>query len=330
MTSDAKIGLLLGLVFIFVIAFIINGLPNFGNRSQAEATQMIDFDGENLGVAPNTQQAQDQLDWDALMAQESGDLTDLEPQETASESLPGSAEILGAAEDAPGQDVRSVYTFNDLMGGVSRRIGDVVSQFADGSRSTTLQVEASEPTPAIEITQPEPAPTPAESVTSSRPTPAQRPSTQPAAKFYVVQDGDVLATVAKKVYGPEEGNRLVNIKGIFEANRMTLESPDEIFVGQKLIIPALPKPVANKPQPALSEALFEKVQEIGGRNLVEMGEEKPKGKFYVVQDGDNLWKIATTQLGNGARSEEIAKLNAGLLKDKDTLAIGMRLRLPAK
>ena len=28
MTSDAKIGLLLGLVFIFVIAFIINGLPN--------------------------------------------------------------------------------------------------------------------------------------------------------------------------------------------------------------------------------------------------------------------------------------------------------------
>ncbi|MHC4212962.1 MAG: LysM peptidoglycan-binding domain-containing protein [Planctomycetota bacterium] len=29
MTSDAKIGLLLGLVFIFIIAFIINGLPNF-------------------------------------------------------------------------------------------------------------------------------------------------------------------------------------------------------------------------------------------------------------------------------------------------------------
>ncbi len=29
MTSDAKIGLLLGLVFIFIIAFVINGLPRF-------------------------------------------------------------------------------------------------------------------------------------------------------------------------------------------------------------------------------------------------------------------------------------------------------------
>ncbi len=29
MTSDAKIGLLLSLIFIFIIAFIINGLPNF-------------------------------------------------------------------------------------------------------------------------------------------------------------------------------------------------------------------------------------------------------------------------------------------------------------
>jgi len=32
MTSDAKIGLLLGLVFIFAIAFIINGLPRFAER----------------------------------------------------------------------------------------------------------------------------------------------------------------------------------------------------------------------------------------------------------------------------------------------------------
>ena len=32
MTSDAKIGLLLGLVFIFLIAFIINGLPSFNNN----------------------------------------------------------------------------------------------------------------------------------------------------------------------------------------------------------------------------------------------------------------------------------------------------------
>ncbi|HUU19257.1 MAG TPA: hypothetical protein VMW72_19055 [Sedimentisphaerales bacterium] len=37
MTSDAKVGLLLGLVFIFTIAFIINGLPKFINGSDSNA-----------------------------------------------------------------------------------------------------------------------------------------------------------------------------------------------------------------------------------------------------------------------------------------------------
>ena len=38
MTSDAKIGLLLGLVFIFIIAFLINGLPSFHSRNNNELT----------------------------------------------------------------------------------------------------------------------------------------------------------------------------------------------------------------------------------------------------------------------------------------------------
>jgi hypothetical protein len=29
MTADAKVGLLLGLFFIVIIAFLVNGLPNF-------------------------------------------------------------------------------------------------------------------------------------------------------------------------------------------------------------------------------------------------------------------------------------------------------------
>jgi hypothetical protein len=34
MTADAKVGLLLGLVFIVLIAFLINGLPGFLNPEQ--------------------------------------------------------------------------------------------------------------------------------------------------------------------------------------------------------------------------------------------------------------------------------------------------------
>jgi nucleoid-associated protein YgaU len=326
MTSDAKIGLLLGLVFIFVIAFIINGLPNFGNHSQAEAAPVIDFEPENLGVAGNAQNAQEQLDWNTLLEQEDDVMAELEPV-TDSEVTDMTPEAVVAADS---EDVRTVVTLEGLMGGFSRTIEDVVNRVAESSRSTTLQVEASEPTPAVDAEELRPDPAPA-AVPAARPTASsERAGRRPTPKIYEVQEGDVLATVAKKAYGPEEGNRLVNINRIFEANRMTLESPDEIFVGQKLVVPPLPKATGGATDAALSEALFEKVQDIGKRNLDKMDPKKPQGRFYVVQDGDSLWKIATVQLGNGARHEEIAKLNAALLKSKDTLAIGMRLQLPAK
>ncbi len=52
MTSDAKIGLLLGLVFIFIIAFIINGLPNFrGSENPNELMEgMINAQDGRMGV----------------------------------------------------------------------------------------------------------------------------------------------------------------------------------------------------------------------------------------------------------------------------------------
>jgi len=332
MTSDAKIGLLLGLVFIFVIAFIINGLPNFGNRpNSAEATPMIGIEDDNLGVAGN---AQEQLDWEQVLAADSEALTDFQPAVAEAELAAdtGRPETAVAADT---EDIRSEFPLDKLMGGVSRTIGEVVRNFGEASRSVTLQAESSELAPAIQT--PALKPEDRQPVETTEPTRSvAKRATAPGStrQIYVVQAGDVLATVAKKAYGPEEGNRLVNVKRIFEANRNALNSPDEIFVGQKLIIPPLPRPQAkasDKRQDALSEALFEKVQDIGKRNLADMKVEVPKGRYYVVQDGDSLWKIATSHLGNGARFEEILKLNTDILKSKDTqLDIGMRLRLPAK
>ena len=43
MTRDAKIGLLLGLVFIFMIAFIINGLPGVRSDSNEFTKNMANF-----------------------------------------------------------------------------------------------------------------------------------------------------------------------------------------------------------------------------------------------------------------------------------------------
>lgn len=342
MTSDAKIGLLLGLVFIFVIAFIINGLPNFGDRSRAEAAQMMTTHTEELDVAGDARNAQERLNWQDLILQEGEDLATV-PEKAVEPERPAAQTETSVASDAGG--VRRIYTLDDLVEGMSGKIQDVVRNLID---TAPTQGTATEPAPAIESSQPESVqadrtkPQPAEVVTAQLTpatptgTPAQKPAAAVPAKTYVVQAGDVLATVAKKAYGPEEGNRLVNIQRIFEANRTTLKTPDEIFAGQTLVIPPLPaaKPeVAKTSDAKLSAALFEKVEQIGKRNVAQVKETstKPEGPLYVVQDGDSLWKIAASQLGNGARWEEIIKLNADTLKSKDAvLVIGMKLRMPAK
>ncbi|NQT01661.1 MAG: hypothetical protein HQ580_06545, partial [Planctomycetes bacterium] len=58
MTSDAKVGLLLGLFFIFVIAFIINGLPRFRSESNNnELTTMANSPNDSY-IGSNERKAQ--------------------------------------------------------------------------------------------------------------------------------------------------------------------------------------------------------------------------------------------------------------------------------
>jgi nucleoid-associated protein YgaU len=52
--------------------------------------------------------------------------------------------------------------------------------------------------------------------------------------------------------------------------------------------------------------------------------------FYTVQDGDSLWGIANDQLNDPAAVDAIKELNASVLKGKDTVIPGMKLRLPSK
>ncbi len=56
---------------------------------------------------------------------------------------------------------------------------------------------------------------------------------QPESKMYTVQSGDTLSKIAKEEYGDANA-----YNKIFEANQPMLSSPDKIFVGQMLRIPA--------------------------------------------------------------------------------------------
>jgi nucleoid-associated protein YgaU len=281
MTSDAKIGLLLGLVFIFIIAFIINGLPSFRHKAKSSelTTNMTTFDDGQLGIGIKERKTQETLDRMEL-----------------DEKLP--PQNIQASSD--GQDIRSITPLPESLS------------------------MAKEPDNSTEIEHKDP------SLTGAQGTMAK---IQPAwPKFYVVSEGDSLASIAKKLYGPEEGNRRINVDRIFEANRRLLKSPDEIYVGQKLIIP----PPSNLTQDGskidgvFSSTMFEKVESIGKKLLSADGVGTKNEKWYTVREDDNLWKIAAAQLGNGSRYTEIAKLNADIIDDENNITVGMRLKIPAR
>ncbi len=65
MTSDAKIGLLLGLVFIFIIAFIINGLPRFRSDTNSSelTTTWVSQQDDSPGIADRERKAQEVFNW---------------------------------------------------------------------------------------------------------------------------------------------------------------------------------------------------------------------------------------------------------------------------
>ena len=91
------------------------------------------------------------------------------------------------------------------------------------------EAEADEKTVAV----PETAPAPADEVRAEpEPTPAEAvPEEQDR---YTVQSGDTLWNIAENVYG--DGSKYLKI---FDANTDLLEQPDQIFPGQKLLIPDL-------------------------------------------------------------------------------------------
>jgi nucleoid-associated protein YgaU len=52
-------------------------------------------------------------------------------------------------------------------------------------------------------------------------------------------------------------------------------------------------------------------------------------KLYTVKEGDSLWKIAASQLGDGNRYKEILKLNPNI-SEGGNLAVGTKLKMPTR
>ena len=52
-------------------------------------------------------------------------------------------------------------------------------------------------------------------------------------------------------------------------------------------------------------------------------------EFYIIEKGDNLWKIAEKSYGNGAKYTAIVDANKEVIKDADKIFPGQKIRIPA-
>ena len=281
MATDAKIGLLLGLVFIFIIALLINGLPSFheGESNNQLTANMVSMQNNPPAIAAKEREVIN--------------LREAFEKKSAQAEMPL----------ADNQDIAPAAAVPESV-------------------SVVKEPAAAEAIVAA-----------AQAVTAKEESQKTEPDDVMLSKICVVSEGDSLASIAKKFYGSEQGNKKVNVARIFEANRELLKSPDEIQVGQKLVIPPLvvaSLPSKGKIVNVLSGTGFRKVDSVGERHLFANGSRAEKNRGYVVREGDTLWQIAAEQLGSGSRYSEIAELNADVLDDEDSLYVGMRLKLPAR
>jgi len=360
MTSDAKIGLLLGLVCIFIIAFIINGLPRFRNivGNDELTTTMNDIAGTDngaVGIGTNERNAPGVFNWRDTVVEE---IPEAVAREDTGYMSPWGNNTF-AADNTPEQGnyynndfqdssfEQNNYAYDPALAYQEIEPEPVVPDSTATADQEEVRYEIEFPFVSAQevvsindsdnqaIAQEHPLNggysipggqhSPAQSTNQNQQT-SQQVNQSNKPRPYTIEEGDGnLANIAKKFYGEVEGNRIVNVNRIYEANKNVLKSADEIFVGQKLVIPPLPNAPAQNNQSGgiLNSNLFERVRSIGGGRAENI-------RWYEVKENDSLWKIADKELGDGNRYKEISKLNANILSDENDLKLGMLLQLPTK
>jgi nucleoid-associated protein YgaU len=158
-------------------------------------------------------------------------------------------------------------------------------------------------------------------------------------KIHRVAAGDTLWRIAETYYGDPTLH-----KALAEFNKDRLTSDGQPRAGATIRIPpralllnapesdrvivTTPPTRRNPPSPESKPGKDTK----DSKEVVKKDSKNDKAgaRTYVVQRGDTLSQIAARELGSARRQKEILELNADILKDPDSLLVGMKLKLPAR
>lgn len=322
MSKEAKIGLLLGLVFIVAIAVILRGVHRDELAGSDEsAIRVVVDNGANNRINMPDMAASQVTDSNAEMHENTvpGFLSN--PESDRNE------EMASISSNSPTEHRPNPYgqssNVTTLPTSYSSFQASEEIETPGSDRSNELTTLPSNNSPEIIVTTIEPPTV----IITNNDMPLSEPvivanSNSPSSttKVYVVQKGDDLSKIAKNVYGSVEGNRWVNIKKIYNANTGKLPTMNDIKVGQKLTIPTLENGTFA---PGFTGSAIITTSGTGSSTPP-----APSAKVYIVKKDDSYWKIAETQLGKGHRYKEIITLNKR--RDNDVLKEGEKLKLPAK
>ena len=348
MTRETKIGLLVGLAFIIVIGILLSDHMTSTNQPQQALLSQAAANVRESVTPPAPSRS-------------------APPPVTAVRQITPAAPVPTQAElqPAPPPPVIAGPVVEDVrIGGPSApatggSIGPIVISQADPTVREQPQAQPQPEPPLTDVvpthvtTAPPPQPTGGNDAATAEldqwataPRQPVIPAAQraPAAaerREYVAQAGDNLSKLASRMLG---ANTKANRDAIVRANPSLHRNPNLVVEGRKYKIPSAPQ--APAPAPVVTtgggtSAIPETVPVPQRRasapvpvtdlvDPVPPARPADQGVWYVVKENDNLWRIASEQLGSGNAAAEIKALNKDVLKGGDSIVPNMRLRLPAK
>jgi nucleoid-associated protein YgaU len=139
-----------------------------------------------------------------------------------------------------------------------------------------------------------------------------------------------MVNAGKKLLGKGDDNEAIKREIKESFNEVPIQGLVIEVDRDSVLIAGVAKDSATREKAILIAGNVEGIAKVNADQLVLLPEiaPEPESKFYTIQKGDTLWKIATTFYGDGSKYPSIVEANLEVIKDADLIYPGQNIRIP--